>query len=551
MKLPSENPRGFILQLRETLSGSMGQREKDAQNWRALFYAGATTDQDRPAIANIITSRIRTQAGNLFSPDNLTFRLEYDLDIDEAILERAARGASFVSRELRDADADLEFGDGVELNLIEGSSFGQLDWDGESFSCDIIPQACFGVMNERAKGLYEEGQDALMVRYAVPIESFRAWLQKFKRTDDLQQAFDKEQADGAAQWAEMNDATRVVLGLNQPIGSASASQAGFVNLLPRMPFIPHTGASGQQVNIDAIWLHDTVRGDWATVYVIEGNNTIGTDRWQNFLGVKGRHPYFHICTNPVKGYIFGRSAIADIAEQQNFIRKHAAGMDFILGMQENPAHVGFGTVNTPEVYQQQLRSPGGWVQEAGPNAKVQSQIPEMPQSLIPALELVGSYASDAANQPPVVQGRGEHGVRAGAHADTLMTAASARERRPAMRAVRQCGDMGHLALEILRVKSAVSIADGEGGSFTLEQLPTGYHVLCNGYTASPLFAAEHRAILNDMLKAGAIGPEEYLDGLNPQGYDMLRNALKRREAAQAKLVQEHPELLTKQLSRKR
>ena len=74
MKLPSENPRGFILQLRETLSGSMGQREKDAQNWRALFYAGATIDQDRPAIANIITSRIRTQAGNLFSPYNLTIR---------------------------------------------------------------------------------------------------------------------------------------------------------------------------------------------------------------------------------------------------------------------------------------------------------------------------------------------------------------------------------------------------------------------------------------------------------------------------------------------
>ena len=542
MKLPSDNPKNFIMQLRETLSASMPQREKDCQTWDSLFYAGATVGDHNPAIANIITSRIRTQAGNLFSPDNLTYRLEYDATVsDEHTLDLGSAAASYVSRELRDADADLEFGDGVELALRHGSAFGQLDWNGRALATDIIPQACFGVLNERAKGLYEQGQDAIMVRYATPIESFRAWLTKFKRTENIREAFDQESKDGQVRWADMNEGTRVVLGLNQPIGSSSSiNDAGFVNLLPRMPYIPNASMAGRQVQIDAIWLHDTEREEWATVYVIDGNDTIGTDIWRNFLGVKGRHPYFQICPHPVKGYIFGRSSIADIAEQQNFIRKHSAGMDYILSMQEDPARVGFGATNTAEIYKQALRSPGGWVQESGPNAKVQSFAPEMPQNLIPALELVGSYASDAANQPPVVQGRGDQGVRAGGHAETLMTAASARERRAATRTVRQCGDMGHLAMEILKVKSAEELGDKAGKTFLLENVPEGYHVLCNGYTASPLFAAEHRAILNDLLKAGAIGPEEYLDGLNPQGHDMLRTALRRREEQQAKIIQSLP-----------
>ena len=209
-------------------------------------------------------------------------------------------------------------------------------------------------------------------------------------------------------------------------------------------------------------------------------------------------------------------------------------------MQADPAHIGFGAINTPDVYRQQLRSPGGFVNETGPNAKVQAQVPQLPEGLLPSIEAAISWAASSANKPPVVQGRGEKGVRAGAHAETLMTAASAAERRPALQAVRQCGDLGDLALEILKIKDATTLPDGKGGTFTLESMPDGFHVYCNGHTASPLFASEYRATVDELLRAGAIGPEEYLDMLNPAGADMLRNALKKREAAQAKMVESLP-----------
>lgn len=546
MKLPTKEPRNFVLNMRQSLMGSMGQRARDCANWDSIFYAGSSVDNDRPAILNIVASRIRARANNLWSPDNVTWRLEYELGMADPILQQAAQAGSYVSRELRDADADLEFGDSVELALRHGSAFLQLVWDGADLCADVIQMSSCGVMNEKAKGLYGKDQGAFMFSYSVPAEQFAEIVLKFSGGGSIAKAFDNRDGDAAA---EMNDVTRLVLGLNQPIGSPSGSQAGFINLLPRVPYIPSANSLGRQVSVDAIWLQRE-DGRWATVYVIEGNETIGTDVWRNFMAVgesgeenpelAKRHPYVYICPDPTKGQMFGRSGIADIAEAQAFIRKHGLGLDHILDMQEDPAHIGYGAIQTAETYRQALRSPGGWVTESGPNAKVQPQIPEMPPNLIPALELVTEGASDAANAPPVVQGRGERGVRAGAHADTLVTTASARERRAAIRTIRQAGDMGDLAIEILRVKEAAEIDDGNGGKFLLESLPSGYHVYCNGHTASPLFAGEYNAMVDELLKAGSIGPEEYLELRNPAGYDMLRNALRKREAAQQKQLQSLP-----------
>lgn len=545
MKLPSENPRSFVLDMRESLMGSMSQREKDAKNWDSLYYTGATMDKDGPAIANVISNIINTEAGNLFSPDRLTFRLEYEYGMDDDTIVKAARAGSFLSRELREADADLEFSDAVLLALRHGAAFGQLtpEEDG-GLACDAIQASAVGVLNEKASTL--EAQPAFMVSYTLPVEELAGMLRTLRGTEDIASAFDKRDGDQSLQ---TNEATKVVLGLNQPIGSGSASQAGFVSLLPRPPYIPSANSKGRHIPVDAIWLKRD-DGRWATVWVIDGNDTVGTDQWRNFLalGKDGeenkqlakRHPYFCVNPYPVKGAFFGRSRIADLAEPQNFIRRHTDSLDHILNMQSEPAHIGFGAVQTADLYKQQLRSPGGWVTESGPNAKVQAQAPEMPPQLIEAIELASEFAAAAANKPPVSQGRGERGVRAGAHAETLLAAASAGERRPALRVVRQCGDMGDLGLDILRVKNAVNLPDGQGGEFILESIPSDFHVYCNGHTASPLFAMEYRGVVDELLRAGSIGPEEYLDMLNPEGHDMLLSALKKRQKQQQEIVASLP-----------
>ena len=545
MKLPTKEPRSFVLDLREALMGSMGQREKDAKSWDSLYYAGTTPDKDTPAIANVITNIVNTESGNLFSPDRLTFRLEYEFDMDDDVLAKAARAGSYLSRELRECDADLEFGDAVQLALRHGAAFGQVipDTDG-GLACDVIQGSSVGVLNEKAKSL--DDQPAFMVSYTIPVEDLAGMLRKLRGTEDIAGAFDKRDGDQAL---EANEATKVILGLNQPIGSASASQAGFINLLPRPPYVPSANSKGRQVPVDAIWLQRD-DGRWASVWVIDGNDTVGTDQWRNFLALGDdgheneqlakRHPYFYVCPYPVKGSFFGRSRIADLAESQAFVRRHTNNLDHILNMQSDPSHVGFGAINSPDVYKQLFRSPGGFQQEAGPNAKITPFAPEMPPNMLEYIESATQWAAAAANKPPVSQGRGESGVRAGAHAETLLTAASAAERRPALRTVRQCGDMGDLALDILRVKDAVSLPDGQGGTFQLESLVSDFHVYCNGHSASPLFAAEFRSMVLELFQAKAIGPEQVLDMLNPEGHDMLLSALKKGQQQQQQLVQSLP-----------
>lgn len=541
MRLPYENPREFVLNLRETLTASMQNRARECAYWDAQFYAGAPPDVLDPAILNVSKGALLTRVGNLFSPDNLSFRIEYDAGTDDPTLQMAARAASFISREVRDAEQDLDFGDGVELALRHGSAFHQLEWDGESLVGDTIPMYACGVGDEQAKDLH--AQDAFLFRYSVPAESLRAWLQRIGSAI----AVPGNASDGGD--AHESEIDRVVFGMVQPIGNNSPGQAGFVNLLPRRPQQPPTTSVLRQAEVDAIWIWNDAKQDYASVFVIDGREVVGADRWRNFFGIKGEHPYTLICPDRVKNYIFGRSSLADVCETQTFVRKRVQDFDRIIEQQAKPSRVGIGTTAAVEKYRAAQEVPGSFVQESGAMAKLESLAPQMPPNMTESISAGAEWARDQMGQPPVVQGRGERGVRAQAQIEGMMLAASAPERRPALRLLRQCGDMGHKAQLILAAKSGELISDGRGGEFLLSSLPNGFHLWANGWSMSPLFALERKATAEALLHAGAIGPEQYLDMLNVPNSDTLRDALQKREAAEAKLIQQHPELLGKKTAR--
>lgn len=537
MKLPSEAPRTFVMNLRETLTGTMQMRARECAYWDSQFWAGAPPDVLDPAIVNVCRNAVLSRVGNLFSPDNLSYRIEYDTGTDDMTLHMAARAASFISREVRDAEQDIAFGDSVELALRHGSALHQLEWDGSALAGDALPMYALGVGDENAKDL--SAQDAFVVRYNVPVESLRAWLEKVDRFVSIPGAA----SDGGD--ARASEVDNLVFGLNQPIGNNSGSQAGFVNLLPRRPNQPASTSILRQAEVDMLWIWDDVRENYATVAVIDGREIVGVDRWRNFFGIKGEHPYTFVCADRVAGYIFGRSSIADLQETQTFVRKRVQDFDRIIEMQADPSYVGIGTTQAVEKYKTAARTPNSFVQETGINAKIQPLAPQMPENMIPAIEFGVTSARDAIGQTPVMQGRGEQGVRAQAQIQGMLMAASAPERRPAQRIARQCGDMGHKALVILGAKSGEVVADGQGGEFLLSSLPQGFHLWANEWSTSPLFAMERRATAEALLASGAIGPEQFLDMLNVPNSDSLRSALHKREAAQAGLLKEHPELIGK------
>lgn len=83
------------------------------------------------------------------------------------------------------------------------------------------------------------------------------------------------------------------------------------------------------------------------------------------------------------------------------------------------------------------------------------------------------------------------------------------------------------------------------GEFLLAQLPDDFHVSVDSHSGSPAFSQDAKQLANELMNHGVISGPDYIRLMQPQNADMLIAAAERRDEAQAKLLQEHPELLGK------
>lgn len=83
------------------------------------------------------------------------------------------------------------------------------------------------------------------------------------------------------------------------------------------------------------------------------------------------------------------------------------------------------------------------------------------------------------------------------------------------------------------------------GEFILAQLPDDFHVAVDSHSASPAFMEDAERKAEILMKTGSLSHPDFIRLMQPQHQDMLVAAAERRDEAQAKLMQEHPELLAK------
>jgi hypothetical protein len=87
--------------------------------------------------------------------------------------------------------------------------------------------------------------------------------------------------------------------------------------------------------------------------------------------------------------------------------------------------------------------------------------------------------------------------------------------------------------------------DKEESEFLLSQVPEDRRITVDAHSSSPIFHDDHTQLVVWGTTHGVLGPEDAIDDLPFNDKDIKLQRLKEREAARAKLVQEHPELLTK------
>jgi hypothetical protein len=177
----------------------------------------------------------------------------------------------------------------------------------------------------------------------------------------------------------------------------------------------------------------------------------------------------------------------------------------------------------------------------------------MPAESMEYLQLIKGSFDEQAGMTDMLSGRGEPGVRAGTHANTLLKTSSPRIRDRATTVERQASAHGDLCFKLSRAKDArVFTTSGQNArEFTLDQLPDDAMVKVDSHTSSPVFSGDAVQLAFALAKAGAIDGESLLELTFPPHVDELILRFRKRQQAQQQLIQQHPELLEKGAGRKK
>jgi hypothetical protein len=140
--------------------------------------------------------------------------------------------------------------------------------------------------------------------------------------------------------------------------------------------------------------------------------------------------------------------------------------------------------------------------------------------LLPCIKFLIEQINTLGSFPDIMQGKGEAGVRSGAHAGTLMKTASPTLRDRALLVEGQCADFAHLTFELMMAKDsrfywtkADKVQDVEETQFLLAALPDDTRVTVDSHSSSPIFADESQQIIGASTKLGITGKKYFIENM--------------------------------------
>ena len=561
MKVPQRDIGNWARELIDECEASRKQRISQYQSWRQYYFTGA--DDDQPSPYNKIKGHVDRLASYLYSPVDVRFAIDYDKTHSDDAKRMGEAAASVLSKDFHRRGADLAFGQAVKWGLIDGCRIVKQLWGRNGVDTFTIPAAGFAVYREDLPSL--DHQEAFVhTTFLTPTAVDRLLVGNPRREEILREIHGQEKQGDET--SEKDDYFKqLVIGGTNPVSlQATNNPAGGIVRWMEGP-APQLSAQVMAglLRFDELWVIDDDRQDYTTIQLIGTTPVLGDMQHVNLCNIKEHHPFVKVCPNETEGYFWGRSEIADIFMLQDQIKKRCYGIERMMRLQENPPTMFSGTSGINDEVWAAQNIPGGFIAEENPNAKAQPIAPPMPDNIWVDLHELGNQFDDVTGTPPIMQGQGEPGVRAGVHADTLLRTGSPRIRDRALIVERQLEDCGDLFLRLMQAQDAtayryktkssglMSRLMGKDGEFLLSQLPDDFHVEVDSHSASPAFSEDERRLAFALAANHAISPIDLLRLTHPQHEDNLVAAAEQRQEAQEALIRQHPELLTKQGSHRR
>ena len=288
---------------------------------------------------------------------------------------------------------------------------------------------------------------------------------------------------------------------------------------------------------------------------------------KNNLLAKGSRlqPYRIIQPNEVTDWIWGRSELVDLIEPQQLLSTWCDDAKRLMGVQIDK-FLGFigETGMTDELYAQ-ARMAGYTNMSQG--SSITDLTPKFPPELLPMVKWLIETINMIRGFPPIMQGQGEPGVRAGSHANTLMKTASPTLRDRALLVERQCAACADLTATLKELKDEQFywtkadnvVQDIEETRFLISDLPSDWRITVDSHSSSPIFSDENTQLVFAAQAKGIVDGEFVIDNTPLPNKEAAKLSYRTQQEAKQKQMQElirkDPEgaekLLAKQSSGKR
>jgi hypothetical protein len=324
----------------------------------------------------------------------------------------------------------------------------------------------------------------------------------------------------------------------------TAGPGGFVQLAaPNWAMLAPEVAAGL-ITIHELYAVNDDTEDYTTIQMCEPDIILAPRMMRQNVFIPHDHPYTKICANPLPGYMWGRSELADLQKLQSLLGSRLEDIKKIMSLQYRGirAFVGFSGMSD-ERYDEMYEA--GWLAESTPGAKVEDLTPKLPEHAFEEVNAILKMFDEIAGFDNPLSGKGEPGIRSAQHFQGAVRQASPRLRDRAIRIERQLTELAEKFLWLIAVKDgrahwSETEDPAELSDFYLSQLPANTRVLVDGHSASPVYEVDHANTAAFLFKAGAIAPDDLIDMLQVPNKDMLKEKLHERQAAQRKFMASLP-----------
>ena len=588
MKIPSSKIEKFVCELTNECLVSRESRMNRYLAFKNMFLLGSDNPENA-ALFNKTFAYIDDLESLLYSPVALRFHIgEYDTPtpLDIAKFRTAS---SNLHAQIRQSNLDTMISEAVQWSLVKGKTLIKTLWGGRGVSPHLIQPEMFGVLQENRTHLDSDMEAFVHTTYITPYQ-FKRLIWNHPNKDALVKKSKRYMRPPKGDDPSDDNAMKqIIIGGLYPLQAAGNPQPnmqrGIVEWMQGAApeLAPHLVS--QIMRLDELWVWDDENDDWATFQqigddmLIMGEDFVTNAYAYNPLSKRkdpdliGHHPFNEFCPNKIDGYFWGRSEILNIAFLQECINSRINGINAMLRLQEDPPKKFRGVAGVNQNALAKLKKPGGYWNDSNPNANVENMTPEIPETLWASLHEYERMFDEMGGLPPIAKGRGESGVRSQGHAETLVRMFSPRFKDRAVIVERNVESLGGSVLDLCRAhvpqrltawvsKEIAGIESNERDlknnmcgmepvkgqvpvDFTYADLPENIRVTVDSHSSSPAFAMEAKALAFDLLKIGAMDPEQVVDHVDAPNPEELIAGIERRAAQQAQMLQEHPELAAK------